>query len=99
MSPVGAVRCITYDTATNWGFHDRGLLREGMMADITIFDPETVEPEMPGVVNDLPSGAKRLKQYANGIHSTIVAGEVVLKNNKHTGALPGSLIRGPLYSG
>ena len=92
-----AVRCITYDTATNWGFHDRGLLREGMTADITVFDPETVEPQMPLVVNDLPSGAKRLKQYANGIYATVVGGQIVLKDNEHTGALPGRLLRGPLY--
>ena len=91
-----AVRMITYDTATSWGFHDRGLLREGMIADITIFDPDSIEPRMPEVVNDLPSGAKRLKQYAQGMLATIVAGEVVLKDNQHTGALPGQLLRGPL---
>ena len=91
-----AVRMITYDTATNWGFHDRGLLREGMTADITVFDAEKVEPRMPEVVNDLPSGSKRLKQYADGILATVVAGEVVLKENQHTGALPGQLLRGPL---
>ena len=92
-----AVRMITYDTATSWGFHDRGLLREGMIADITIFDPDSIEPRMPEVVNDLPSGAKRLKQYAQGMLATIVAGEVVLKENQHTGALPGQLLRGPLF--
>ena len=89
---------ITYDTATSWGFHDRGLLREGMVADITIFDPEAIEPRMPEVVHDLPSGAKRLKQLASGMLATIVAGQVVLKENEHTGALPGKLLRGPLYS-
>ena len=92
-----AVRMITYDTATSWGFHDRGLLREGMKADIVIFDPKSVEPLMPEVVNDLPSGAKRLKQFAQGILATIVAGEVVLKDNQHTGVLPGQFLRGPLY--
>ena len=91
-----AVRMITYDTATNWGFHDRGLLREGMKADATVFDAERVEPEMPQVVNDLPAGAQRLKQYATGMLATVVAGEVVLNNNEHTGALPGQLLRGPL---
>ena len=45
-----AVRMITYDTATRWGFHDRGLLREGMVADIVVFDPETIGAEMPRVV-------------------------------------------------
>ena len=91
-----AVRCITYDTATRWGFHDRGLLREGQVADIVVFDPDRIAPRMPEVVNDLPAGAKRLKQYADGIRATVVSGQTVLKNNEHTGALPGSVLRGSL---
>ncbi len=51
---------------------------------------------MPEVVNDLPSGSKRLKQYADGMLATIVAGAVVMKENEHTGALPGQLLRGLL---
>ncbi|MGY8719301.1 MAG: amidohydrolase family protein, partial [Verrucomicrobiia bacterium] len=90
-----AVRLITYDTATNWGFHDRGLLREGLTADIAVFDPATVEPRMPEVAHDLPAGSARLKQYADGFLATVVAGEIVLKENQHTGALPGKLLRGP----
>ncbi len=91
-----AVRMITYDTSTRWGFHDRGLLREGLAADIVVLDPERVNPRMPEVVNDLPAGARRLKQYADGIKATVVNGETVLKNNEHTGALPGRVMRGPL---
>jgi len=89
-----AIRYITYDTATHWGFHDRGLLREGMAADIVVLDPATVGPRMPEVVTDLPAGAKRLKQTADGIMATIVNGQVLLRDNKHTGALPGRLLRG-----
>lgn len=91
-----AVRLVTYDTATHWGFHDRGLLREGMAADIVVFDPDTMGPRMPEVVTDLPAGAKRLKQTANGVNATIVNGQILLRNNVHTGALPGKLLRGPL---
>ena len=91
-----AVRMITYDTATNWGFHDRGLLREGMAADIVVFDPDKVTPQMPTVEYDLPAGAQRLKQMADGIAATVINGQVVLRNNEHTGALPGQLLRGPL---
>jgi N-acyl-D-amino-acid deacylase len=91
-----AVRLVTYDTATHWGFHDRGLLREGMAADIVVFDPHTIGPRMPEVAADLPAGAKRLKQTANGINATIVNGQILLRNNQHTGALPGKLLRGPL---
>jgi len=87
---------ITYDTATNWGFHDRGLLREGMAADIVVLDPDKVAPRLPTVEYDLPSGAQRLKQMADGIAATIVNGQVVLRDNEPTGALPGQLLRGPL---
>ncbi len=91
-----AVRMLTFDTATHWGFADRGLVREGFAADLVVFDPETIGPEMPEVVNDLPAGAKRLTQRCRGIAATVVNGEVLLRDGKHTGALPGRLLRGPL---
>jgi N-acyl-D-aspartate/D-glutamate deacylase len=88
-----AIRQITYNTATLWGLHDRGLLREGMAADVVIFDPDNVGARMPEVVNDLPAGARRLKQTADGISHTIVNGEILLQNNEPTGNLPGQLLR------
>jgi N-acyl-D-aspartate/D-glutamate deacylase len=91
-----AVRMLSFDTATHWGFADRGLIREGMAADLLVFDPETVGPEMPEVVHDLPAGARRLVQRARGIAATVVNGEIVLRDGKPTGALPGQLLRGPL---
>ena len=90
-----AVRMLTLAPARAWGFHDRGMIREGLVADINIFDPDTVGPEMPTVVHDLPAGATRLKQTARGFLATIVSGEVVHERGEHTGALPGHLIRGP----
>ena len=91
-----AVRMLSFDTATQWGFTDRGLIREGFAADLLVFDPDTVGAEMPEVVNDLPAGARRLIQRARGISATVVNGETVLRDGKHTGALPGRLLRGPL---
>lgn len=88
-----AIKQITYNTATLWGLHDRGLLREGMAADVVIFDPDTIGPDMPEVLNDLPAGAQRLKQTASGILHTIVNGEILLTNNEHSGATPGTLLR------
>lgn len=88
-----AVKQITYNTATLWGLHDRGLLREGMAADIVVFDPDTIGPNMPEVLNDLPAGARRLKQTASGILNTVVNGEIFLTNNEHTGAIAGRLLR------
>ena len=91
-----AVRMISFDTATRWGFADRGLVREGFAADLVVFDPDTIGPEMPEVVSDLPAGAKRLTQRCRGVAATVVNGEVLLRDGKHTGALPGRLLRGPL---
>ncbi len=91
-----AVRMLTLVPATHWGFADRGLIREGMAADLVVFDPGTIAPEMPEVVHDLPAGARRLVQRARGIAATVVNGEVLLRDGKPTGALPGQLLRGPL---
>jgi N-acyl-D-aspartate/D-glutamate deacylase len=78
------------------GFAERGLVREGFDADLVVFDPDTIAPEMPEVAHDLPATARRLVQRARGIAATVVNGEVLLRDGKHTGALPGQLLRGPL---
>jgi N-acyl-D-amino-acid deacylase len=91
-----AIRMLTLAPARAWGFHDRGLLREGLVADINVFDPACVAPAMPTVVYDLPGGEKRIKQTAVGFLATLVGGQVVHDRGEHTGALPGELIRGPL---
>jgi N-acyl-D-amino-acid deacylase len=91
-----AVHMLTCVPATLWGFHDRGLIREGMAADIMVFDPDTIVAEMPEVVDDLPAGARRLVQRARGVKATVVNGQTLLRDGKHTGALPGKLLRGPL---
>jgi N-acyl-D-amino-acid deacylase len=91
-----AVRMITCVPATLWGFSDRGLVREGMKADLNVIDPDTVAPELPDVVTDLPAGALRLVQKAKGIKATITAGEPILCDGEPTGARPGRLLRGRL---
>ena len=91
-----AVRLITHDTAVAWGLYDRGMVREGLNADLVIFDPATIDQNMPELINDLPAGAQRLKQTSRGIHYTIVNGEVLLEGSRATGATPGRLVRGPL---
>jgi N-acyl-D-aspartate/D-glutamate deacylase len=96
MTLEDAVRQLSFVPASHWGLTGRGLLREGWNADVAIFNPDTVEPQVPELAYDLPSGARRLKQKANGFLATVVNGEVLLRNNEHTGALPGQLLRGPL---
>jgi N-acyl-D-amino-acid deacylase len=97
MSLEQAVRRLTFDSASIFGLYDRGLLRPGMAADITIFDPDTVRPLPLEVVHDFPTGAKRIKEPAQGIMATVVNGEVLLENGKHTGALPGRVLRNTYY--
>jgi N-acyl-D-amino-acid deacylase len=89
-----AVRMLSLVPATYWGFADRGLIREGLAADLVVFDPDTIAAEMPEVVDDLPAGARRLIQRTRGIAATVVNGEILLRDGKHTGALPGQLLRG-----
>ncbi|MGC1677303.1 MAG: amidohydrolase family protein [Candidatus Binataceae bacterium] len=91
-----AIRMLTFVPASYWGLPGRGLLREGWAADVIVFNPDTVAPMMPELDHDLPAGARRLKQKAAGMLATVVNGEVVLRNNESTGALPGRLLRGPL---
>jgi N-acyl-D-aspartate/D-glutamate deacylase len=94
-----AIRMLTFVPASHWGLTGRGLLREGMAADVIVFDADKIAPMMPKVENDLPAGARRLKQKATGLMATVVNGEIVLRNNEPTGNLPGRLLRGPLARG
>ncbi len=88
-----AVRMLTLVPSTLWGFSDRGLVREGFVADLNVIDPVAVGARLPEVAHDFPAGATRLTQRASGMLATIVGGQVVLDNGEHTGALPGALIR------
>ena len=89
-----AVRMLTLEPARAYKFSDRGLLCEGMAADVNVFDPDTVAPTMPELVYDLPGGARRLVQQSTGFLATIVAGEVLVDRGVATEARPGRLVRG-----
>ena len=97
MSLETAVRRLTFESASLFGLHDRGLLQPGMVADIVIFDPDTVRPLPHEVVHDFPNGAMRIREPAQGIHMTVVNGQVLLEDGKHSGALPGRVLRNPWY--
>ena len=90
-----AVRKLTFDNASAWELNDRGLVRAGYKADLVLFDEARVKPAMPTVETDLPGGARRLVQKAEGIAATVVNGEVTLEDGKATGRVPGTLLRGP----
>jgi len=89
-----AVRMMTRDTAELYGLRDRGRLAPGLRADINVIDLANLKLELPETVFDLPTGARRLMQKAKGYVATIVNGEVTLRHDRPTGALPGRLIRG-----
>jgi N-acyl-D-aspartate/D-glutamate deacylase len=88
-----AIQMITSGPAKIWRLHDRGLLAPGYGADITVFDPDAVAPMMPTVVQDLPGGAKRIEQHAEGFAATIVNGRVLIRDGVPTEARPGRLLR------
>lgn len=96
MTLEAAVRKITFDIAAFWGLENRGLLREGWHADVVVFDPETIAPDMPELVRDLPTDAERILQKAVGIKATVVNGAVFMRGTEHSGAFAGKLLRGAL---
>ena len=98
MSLEHAIKRLTFESASTFGIYDRGLLRPGMAADITVFDPETVGPLPEDTVYDFPVGGWRVRELAQGIKNTIVNGEVLIEDGEHTGALPGRVMRNTVYN-
>ncbi len=84
----------THDTAAAYGMRDRGTLLPGMKADVSVIDFENLALRHPEVIYDLPAGGRRLMQRATGYRHVFVSGIETLRNDTHTGELPGRLIRG-----
>lgn len=83
----------TRASALAFGLKDRGLLAPGYRADLNIIDFAGLRSFKPEIVYDLPAGGKRLTQRAQGYKHTFVAGQETVRDDQHTGALPGRLIR------
>jgi dihydroorotase/N-acyl-D-amino-acid deacylase len=81
-----AIQKMTGMPAKRVGLRDRGLLREGMFADITVFDPRLV---MDRATFEVPN------QYPDGIKYVIVNGQISVDDGKRTSALAGRPLRGP----
>ena len=79
-----AVRKMTSLNAAKVGLHDRGLLRAGQFADVTVFDAERIIDK---------ATYTEPFQYPQGIRYVVVNGQVVLELGKHTGARPGRALR------
>jgi N-acyl-D-aspartate/D-glutamate deacylase len=92
-----AVHRLTGRTALMHDMHDRGIVAAGKVADLVIFDPDTIASKPREPVNDLPAGGVRVKRDAVGIDYVVVNGTVLLDKGELTDALPGQIVRGPLY--
>ena len=91
-----AIRMLTFDNASAWELPDRGLVRTGYAADLVVFDERRIKPCLPTVEQDLPGGARRLVQKADGIAATIVNGTVAVENGQATGDFAGCVLKSRL---
>lgn len=88
-----AVEMLSYRNAKYLGLADRGLIKEGMKADINIIDYDNLKLKRPNLVRDLPAGGKRFVQYAEGYLATLVSGKAVTEKGNVTSIRPGKLVR------
>jgi len=88
------VHKMTGATAALYGLNDRGALTVGKKGDVNVIDLDRLTLRRPVMAHDLPAGAARLLQSAEGYSATIVSGEVVMRDGVDTGARPGALLRG-----
>ena len=93
-----AVKKLTHDNAVAWELKGRGLVREGYKADLVLFEENGIRPAMPTVEKDLPGGARRLVQKAEGIKATLVNGAVAFEDGESTGTYFGHVLKGKLAS-
>ena len=88
-----AVSKMTSVPARFLGMRDRGVLAQGKVADLVLFDAATVTSKTPRFVQDLPANGRRLIAQAEGVGATIVAGRIVCRNGEYTGERPGRVLR------
>jgi N-acyl-D-aspartate/D-glutamate deacylase len=94
LSVEDAVHKMTRATATLYGLGDRGVLAPGYVGDANVIDHERLQLRRPELVSDLPGGASRLIQHADGYLHTVKSGVATFVAGEGTGARPGSLLRG-----
>jgi N-acyl-D-amino-acid deacylase len=83
----------TSETADFFGLRDRGRLAPGLRADVNLIDFDRLRLYQPELVNDLPAGGRRFVQRVDGYVATLLAGTPTFEHGKHTGAMPGRLVR------
>lgn len=88
------IKRLSADNAAALGLSDRGTLAVGKKADLNVIDHSRIRAHLPEVRYDLPAGGRRLVQTTEGYDATIVSGQIVQRDGKATGRLPGRLVRG-----
>ena len=88
-----SIRRLTSDTAAAIGLYDRGILKEGLKADINILDIEKLGSSDPFMLQDLPAGGSRLMQKTSGYVVNIVSGKITYENGIKENNLPGKLVK------
>ena len=86
LSMSDAIHRLSGLPATNLGLDRRGFLKEGMFADVVVFDPATITDH---------ATFEKPHQYATGVKHVLVNGVQVIKDGEHTGAKPGRALWGP----
>ena len=89
-----AVHKMTQATASLYGLGDRGVLAPGCVGDCNVIAFDRLQLRRPELVHDLPGGASRLIQRADGYAATVKSGQVTFDGGEDTGARPGALLRG-----
>jgi len=88
------VQKLSATNATLYGFDDRGTIEVGKRADLNLIDFDALRICPPVVRHDLPTGASRILQAAEGYVATFVNGTAIRRNGLDTGNRPGRLVRG-----
>jgi N-acyl-D-aspartate/D-glutamate deacylase len=88
-----AIHKLTAEPAALYGLPDRGLLAPGASADVNVINLDDLNLYIPEFVHDLPAGAGRYTQRADGYAYTVVNGQVFMENGEHTGAMAGEVLR------
>ena len=88
-----AIRRMTSAPARILGLKDRGVLKEGMRADLNVLDPARVAERQPEMVHDFPGGAPRFIQRSDGYRATIINGQISVEHGEHTGLRAGKVLR------
>jgi N-acyl-D-amino-acid deacylase len=92
LSMERAVHRLTAEPADAWGIKNRGRIKVGAVADLTVFDPTTIARGEEVFVSDFPGGGNRYIRRARGVEQVIVNGKVVVEGGKYTEARVGQIV-------